>query len=108
METNQLLTYLLFTPLIGAMLLLVFQRERENEIRIFGLVISIITFVITLMVLAKFEVMNPGFQFVHKIQWITNLNISYHIGVDGLSLLLLLLTTFITPLTMLAGWKSIP
>src|SRR5665647_158930 len=107
METNQLLTYILFTPLIGALLLLVFQREHEQEIRIFGLTISIITFVLSLMVFAKFESLNPGFQFVHKISWITNLNISYHVGVDGLSMLLLLLTTFLTPLTLLSSWKSI-
>ena len=107
METNQLLSYVLFTPLIGAMLLLVFQREHEQEIRIFGLVISIITFILSLMIFSKFESLNPGFQFVHKIPWIANLNISYHVGVDGLSMLLLLLTTFITPLTLLSSWKSI-
>src|ERR1035437_9799056 len=107
MESNQLLTYVLFTPLIGAMLLLVFQREHEQEIRVFGFVISIITFILSLMIFAKFESLNPGFQFVHKIPWITNLYISYHVGVDGLSLLLLLLTTFITPLTLLSSWKSI-
>jgi NADH-quinone oxidoreductase subunit M len=107
METNQLLSYILFTPLLGALLLLVFQRENENEIRIFGLSISVITFGLTLMVLSKFDSVNPGFQFVHKVPWITNLNISYHVGVDGLSLLLLLLTTFITPLTLLSSWKAI-
>src|ERR1035437_8234244 len=107
MESNQLLTYVLFTPLIGAMLLLVFQREHEQEIRVFGFVISIITFILSLMIFAKFESLNPGFQFVHKIPWITNLYISYHVGVDGLSMLLLLLTTFITPLTLLSSWKSI-
>jgi NADH-quinone oxidoreductase subunit M len=107
MEANQLLSYVLFTPLIGALLLLVFQREKEAEIRIFGLAISIITFALALMVLSKYDSSNPGFQFVHKIPWITNLNISYHIGIDGLSLLLLLLTTLITPLTLLSSWKSI-
>jgi NADH-quinone oxidoreductase subunit M len=107
METSQLLSYILFTPLIGALLLLVFQREHENEIRVFGLAISIISFILTLMVYAKFESLNPGFQFVNKILWISNLNISYHVGVDGLSMLLLLLTTFITPLTLLSSWKSI-
>jgi NADH-quinone oxidoreductase subunit M len=107
METNQLLSYVLFTPLIGALLLMVFQRENENEIRIFGLAISIITFALTLTILSKFDSANPGFQFVYKIPWITNLNISYHVGVDGLSMLLLLLTTFITPLTLLSSWKAI-
>jgi NADH-quinone oxidoreductase subunit M len=107
MEANQLLSYVLFTPLIGALLLLVFQREKEAEIRIFGLAISVITFALALMVLSKYDSSNPGFQFVHKIPWITNLNISYHVGIDGLSLLLLLLTTLITPLTLLSSWKSI-
>ena len=107
METNQLLSYILFTPLVGALLLLVFQRDQEEQIRFFGLAISVITFIISLVVYSKFEPLNPNFQFVQKIPWISSLNVSYHVGVDGLSMLLLLLTTFITPLTLLSSWKSI-
>jgi len=107
MDTNQLLSFILFTPFVGALFLLVFQKDQEEQIRFFGLDISVITFIITLIVYSKFEVLNPNFQFVQKIPWISNLNISYHVGVDGLSMLLLLLTTFITPLTLLSSWKSI-
>src|ERR1035437_1536313 len=107
MDTNQLLSFILFTPFVGALFLLVFQKDQEEQIRFFGLAVSVITFIITLIVYSKFEALNPDFQFVQKIPWISSLNISYHVGVDGLSMLLLLLTTFITPLTLLSSWKSI-
>ena len=50
---------------------------------------------------------NSEFQFINKIEWIKGLNIHYHVGVDGMSLLLVLLTTFLTPLTLISSWSSI-
>lgn len=107
MENSQILTYLLFTPIVGALIILFMKESQARTIRIFGLVMTIFTFIISLIPYLRFDYLNPDFQFVHKIVWIESLNISYHVGADGISVLLILLTTFITPLTLLSSWKAI-
>ncbi len=107
MENNYLLSILLFIPIIGSILLLFINKKSENLIRYTGLLISIAAFIISLVVYFKFDNTIAEFQFIHKFIWIENLNISYLVGIDGISLLLILLTTFITPLTLLSSWKSI-
>ena len=102
-----MITYLLLIPLLGGVLLLFIGNKKENLIRYFALAVSIITFLISLVIYFNFDLNNPSFQFVHKFDWIQNLHISYIVGVDGLSLLLVLLTTFLTPLTLLSSWSSI-
>ncbi|HEX3072517.1 MAG TPA: Fe-S-binding domain-containing protein, partial [Ignavibacteriales bacterium] len=54
-----------------------------------------------------FDSTQAGFQFVYKVLWIKSLNVSYNVGIDGISLLLILLTTFLTPLTLLSSWQGI-
>ncbi len=107
MENSSLITYLLLIPIVGSILLLFINNKKENIIRYFGLGISLIVFVISLIVYFNFDISKSGFQFVQKILWIENLHISYTVGIDGLSLLLVLLTTFITPLTLISSWSSI-
>ncbi|MCL4548610.1 MAG: NADH-quinone oxidoreductase subunit M [Bacteroidetes bacterium] len=107
MEQNLLLTYLLFTPVVGSVLVLFFRNEQKQLARWFGLIVSFISFVISLIIYFRFDPTNPQFQFIHQVTWIKSLNISYHVGVDGISLLLVLLTTFLTPLTLLSTWKAI-
>ena len=107
MENSYLITYLLLVPLIGGVLLLLLEKTKEDFIRYGGLVISLITFIISLVLYFQFDSSNPDFQLTHKFPWIDNLNIFYYVGLDGLSLLLVLLTTFITPLTLLSSWSSI-
>jgi len=107
MGNNQLLSYLLFTPLIGGALLLLIPKAKENYIRYFGLLISAVAFVISLFIFASFDQKNGGFQLTQQFLWIENLNISYFVGVDGISLLLVLLTTFLTPLTLISSWNGI-
>ncbi len=107
MEQNLILTYLLLTPIIGSVLVLFFKQEQIKLIRWFGLSISLIAFVISLVVYFSFDQTNSQFQFIHQVIWIKSLNISYHVGVDGISLLLVLLTSFLTPLTLLSTWKAI-
>jgi NADH-quinone oxidoreductase subunit M len=107
MENSWLITYLLGVPLVGAIILLFFREEKENLIRWFGLIVSIITFVISLIILVQFDASSSEFQLTQRLVWIESLNISYFVGVDGLSVLLILLTTFITPLTLLSSWKAI-
>ena len=107
MENSYFLTYLLIVPFIGALLTLFFNKNNLKLIKIFALIISLITFGISLIIYYKFDLSNSGFQFLHKILWVENLNISYLVGVDGISLLLVLLTTFLTPLTLISSWKAI-
>jgi NADH-quinone oxidoreductase subunit M len=107
MEQNLLLTYLLFTPIIGSVLVLFFKKEQIKIVRWFGLVVSLIAFIISLLIYFGFDSTKSEFQFIHQVVWISSLNVSYHIGVDGISLLLVLLTTFLTPLTLLSTWKAI-
>ncbi|MFA6597983.1 MAG: NADH-quinone oxidoreductase subunit M [Ignavibacteriaceae bacterium] len=107
MENNLLITYLLFIPLAGALLLLLFPKGKESSIRVFGLIVSLAAFVLSLIVYFKFDPANAGFQFTQKFIWVEKLNVSYFVGIDGLSLVLVLLTTFLTPLTLLSSWKGI-
>ncbi|MBI5021089.1 MAG: NADH-quinone oxidoreductase subunit M [Ignavibacteriales bacterium] len=102
-----LLTYIIFLPLVGTALLLIFNRDRVNAIKVSGMVISLLTFVLSLLLYFNFDPSNPGIQFLHKVPWIPSLNISYNVGIDGLSILLLMLTTFLTPIALLSSWNSI-
>ncbi len=107
MENNYLLSLLILIPLIGGVLLLFFKKGNDKAIKYFGLIVSLLVFVVSLIVYAGFDKNISEFQFIEKYNWIKNLNISYHIGIDGMSLLLVLLTTFITPLTLISSWSSI-
>lgn len=107
MEQNSLLTYLILIPLIGSFLVLFIRREQANLIRYAALGISTIAFLLSLVIYFQFDSANSDFQFINKIEWINGLNIHYHVGIDGMSLLLVLLTTFLTPLTLISSWSSI-
>jgi len=103
---NNILTLVTFAPAVGAVLLMVFPR-RHRDIRVFALVISLLTFVLSLHLPAHFHRDQAGFQFETNVQWITTPNIHYHMGMDGISLWLVVLTTFLTPLCVLISWTSI-
>jgi NADH-quinone oxidoreductase subunit M len=101
-----ILTLVTFLPLAGAVLLLFFPR-RHRDIRWFALIVSLMTFFASLILPVEFAYGRPGFQFEVNKQWIATPNIHYHMGVDGISLWLVVLTTFLTPLCVLISWKSI-
>ena len=101
-----ILTLVTFAPLAGALLLILLPR-RDRDIRIFALVISLLTFVLSLHLPVHFHRGQEGFQFAVNNQWITTPNIHYHMGVDGISLWLVVLTTFLTPLCVLISWNSV-
>ncbi len=107
MEQNSLLTYLILIPLIGSILVLFIKKEQVNFIKYFAAGLSTIAFLLSLVIYFQFDSANSDFQFINKIEWIKGLNIHYHVGVDGMSLLLVLLTTFLTPLTLISSWSSI-
>mgnify|MGYP001580329719 FL=1 len=104
-----ILTLLTFFPVIGAILLLVIPRGREQALRWTALAASLITFLLSLALLAGFDRSQPELQMVIRLPWIriAGWTIEYHLGVDGLSLLLVLLTTFLTPISILSSWTAI-
>ena len=101
-----ILTLVTFTPLVGALLLVLFPR-RDRDIRIFALV----CFAAHIRALAALAGLLPprlaGFQYEIDRPWISTPNIHYHMGMDGISLWLVVLTTFLTPLCVLISWKSV-
>ncbi|HEX9120920.1 MAG TPA: NADH-quinone oxidoreductase subunit M [Terriglobales bacterium] len=101
-----ILTIVTFVPLAGALLLVVFPR-RDHDIRVFALSTSLVTFVLSLHLPVYFARGHGGFQFEQDVQWISTPNIHYHLAVDGISMWLVLLTTFLTPLCVLISWKSV-
>src|ERR1700721_2669102 len=101
-----ILTLVTFLPLAGGLLLRVFPR-RDRDIRIFALVIALLTFVASLHLPVHFHRSLGGFQYEIDLQWVTTPNIHYHMGIDGISLWLVVLTTFLTPLCVLISWNSI-
>src|SRR5271167_1993129 len=103
---NSMLTLVTFIPLAGALLLLLFPR-RDRDIRLFALVVSLFDFVVSLHLPVHFHRGQAGFQYEVNHQWISNPNIHYHMAVDGVSMWLVVLTTFLTPLCVLISWKSI-
>src|SRR6266705_3361711 len=103
--TSNILTIITFTPAVGALLLLFHKREHVRSIRLFALIITILAFVFSLHLAAHFDASDPDFQFGVKIPWIPSFGIDYSMGVDGISLFLILLTTLLSPLAVLASWS---
>jgi len=110
MSTDSLSPYILtlvtFVPLAGALFLTVLPR-RDRDIRIISLIVSLIAFVASLHLPVYFHRSQAGFQYEIDKQWISSPNIHYHMGIDGISLWLVVLTTFLTPLCVLISWKSV-
>ena len=104
---SHLLSVIIFLPLLGLPALLMLRSDDHTWIRRIALAVSLAEFVISLaFLLPTFDSANAGYQFVENHPWIGDA-IQYHIGVDGISLFLVLLTTFLTPLAILCSWNSI-
>ena len=104
-----ILSTVTFLPLVGAFLILLIKDEGQaarRNIRNVALFTTAFTFVLSLFVWAAFDYSNPGFQLVEKMEWLDS-GISYHMGVDGISMLFVILTTFLMPLCILASWVSV-
>jgi len=103
---NWILTLVTFIPLAGGILLIGFPR-RDRDIRVFALVVSLLDFVLSLHLPVHFQRAQAGFQYEVNHLWIAKPNIHYHMGADGISMWLVVLTTFLTPLCVLISWRSI-
>ena len=104
-----ILSTVTFLPLVGAFLILLIRDEGDSarrNIRNVALLTTVFTFLLSLFIWAGFDNSNPGFQMVEKMGWLDS-GISYHMGVDGISMLFVILTTFLMPLCILASWESV-
>ena len=101
-----ILSLVTFIPAVGGLLILLIPR-RDRDIKLFALVISILAFVASLHLPVHLHRSLAGFQFEIDKPWITSPNIHYHMGIDGISVWLVVLTTFLTPLCVLISWTSI-
>jgi NADH-quinone oxidoreductase subunit M len=102
-----LLSLLIFAPLIGAVIIALIPARQTDTIKGTTLIVSIIVFILSLFLWADFEVVANPIQMEVNIPWVTSLGIHYHLGIDGISLLLIMLTTVLMPLCVLSSWKSI-
>ena len=105
----QPLTLLTFFPLLGVIVLLFMSSEAKTAIRWVAMVTSLMTFGISLWVLSQFNAANPDLQLEARYAWINvaGWNIYYYLAVDGLSILLVLLTAFLTPISLLSTWTAV-
>ncbi|WP_169569206.1 NADH-quinone oxidoreductase subunit M [Sneathiella limimaris] len=104
-----ILSYVTFLPLVGALLILVTGGKEEvaaRNARQVALWTTLATFAISLLIWINFDNSQAGFQFVEKAEWLGG-GINYHMGVDGISMLFIILTTFLMPLCILASWNAI-
>ena len=101
------LSFLIFLPTFGAIILAFVPSKSHDTIKGTALIIAIITMLISFGFYADFEPNALGMQYELNVPWITSLGISYHIGIDGISLLLIVLTTILTVLCILASWNSV-
>ncbi|GAB4227666.1 MAG: NADH-quinone oxidoreductase subunit M [Deltaproteobacteria bacterium] len=104
---QHLLSVLIALPLVGSALLLFFPRDGHGAIRNFTLFVTLAEFLLSLSVVFRFDAGVSGMQLVERLPWIPEYGISYIVGVDGISLWILMLTTFILPITILSTWSAV-
>ncbi len=104
---ENILSIVLWLPLVGAALLAVTPRQFEKPIKVIGLAVSLLTFLVSLGIVTGFREDFGGFQFVESHTWIADWNINYALGVDGISLWLVMLTTLLTPVVLLSSWNGV-
>ncbi len=104
---GHLLSLVTFLPLVGVLLLVAIRSEKKVLLRSVTLAVLVVDFALSLMLWFGFDSQIAGMQFVYRANWIPALNVFYHVGIDGISLLLVMLTTFLAPLIILGAWTAI-
>ncbi len=109
MSGAPLLSLITFGPLVGALLILLFARgpEKAQNARWVALWASSFVFLVSLLVWAQFDPNAPGFQLKERYDWFPEYNIAFQLGIDGMSVYFILLSTFLTPICILASWTSV-
>ncbi len=104
---DHLLSIVLFTPLAGMLVLLLLPASNKNLIRIWANLSALAGFLVSLPLVFRFDSQADGFQFVERLDWIPALGVKYYLGIDGISLLLIMLTTLLGFLAILSSWSTI-
>jgi len=104
---SHLLTFVIFAPLLGVAVIAFLPREEGGQHKGVALIASLVTFALSVPLAAGFRTGARGFSFEQRTEWAPNLGFSYHVGIDGVALLLVLLTTFLGPIVVLSSWKYI-
>jgi len=110
MNDLPLLSVIIFLPFIGVLFILVMKGNEAtiaSNARNVALWTSFLTFALSLILWVNFDVGQLSYQYVEKSNWVKDMGIQYHLGIDGISLFFILLTTFLTPLCILASWESV-
>ena len=100
------LTILLALPLLGALLVSLLGEAQKENIKKIALATSLVTFIAVLLLAIGFEIDRPGFQYVESYSWIPALGINFQVGLDGISLILILLSTVLVPIVIIGGWNE--
>jgi NADH-quinone oxidoreductase subunit M len=107
MMLPSLLTSLILIPMVGALALLVLRSDDHKFIKAFALGVSVFEFAFSLLLLWKMDFSRTTYQLEENFRWISSPPINYHLGVDGLSVFLVILTTFLTAISVIASWNNI-
>ncbi|HWM28398.1 MAG TPA: NADH-quinone oxidoreductase subunit M [Woeseiaceae bacterium] len=111
--THNILSILTWLPIVGGVGVLIFgdagdsRSTRAGGMRMLVLGVSLLTFLLSIFLYTNFDTTTASMQFVERVPWIDALRVEYYLGIDGISAPLILLTTFITPLVVIAGWDTI-
>ena len=106
---THILTVVLFTPLVGALVLLFVPRDSANAHRVIGNLFAFLGLIVSLPLIWRFS-LDPGaprYQFPETADWIPSIGAHYSLGIDGISLLLVILTTFLGAISILSSWSAI-
>jgi NADH-quinone oxidoreductase subunit M len=101
------LTLVTFLPFAGALALTLIPRRLDTALRASALAVTVVTFLVSLPLYFRFDAGSADYQFEQVARWMPTLGVSYHVGIDGISLLLVLLTTFLTPIALASAWHAI-
>ncbi len=104
---TSILSAVTFLPVLGAAVVFLLPRRAEGLVKVTALATTLVTFAVSVPLFTRFDASLSAYQFVEQRTWMPTLGVSYHLGVDGISLLLVLLTTFLMPLVLLSSWHSI-
>ena len=104
---SNILTITLFTPLLGALVIMFLNKEAKDRIRWVGNIFAFLGLLVSVPLVFWFDPDRGGFQFVKQAEWIPSIGAQYHLGIDGISLLMVLLTTLLGFLSILSSWTAI-
>src|SRR6185437_8714928 len=110
MQNWPLLTLVTFLPIVGVAAILILRGDSEDmarNARWIALWTSLVTFAVSVVIWAVFDPTRSDFQLVEEARWLPDFNISYHMGIDGISLFFVLLSTFLTPICIISCWTAV-